>query len=76
MDTMYNHICIKPACGNKYTENDPDPYYCFDCRKEKEALAKRIDKKFQTTENRSAPSFQEQIDAMPKLPGTNIPFIQ
>ena len=40
------HKCIKAACGKSYEENDPDAYYCFDCRHEKTAIAKRIDRKF------------------------------
>lgn len=41
----YPHVCIKPGCGNKYSDNDPDAYYCPPCKEVNVALAKEIDAK-------------------------------
>ena len=40
---MYTHPCIK--CGNKYTDEDPDPYYCPSCNKTRKQIAQEIDAK-------------------------------
>lgn len=46
---MNTHQCIKSGCANMYQDSDPDAYYCPSCVVEKNALAKRLDKKFNTS---------------------------
>lgn len=38
-------ICIKPNCGKSYLSEDEDPYYCDECQKERDIIAKEVDKK-------------------------------
>lgn len=45
---MKTHQCIKPGCSNSYHDNDEDAYYCPACLNEKQVVAKRLDKKFNT----------------------------
>lgn len=66
--------CIK--CGVKYETTDVEAYLCPPCLEEKKKIAAEIDKKFTRKSSRSGPSFDEQMAALPKIPGTNIPFIQ
>lgn len=49
---MYTHNCIKPGCSNTYTTEDPDPYYCASCEKQKNVVAAQID----ATVHTSAPA--------------------
>lgn len=39
----YTHSCIK--CQTEYKDEDPDPYYCENCNKERKIVAKEIDRK-------------------------------
>ena len=39
------HTCIKPACGNKYEDDEVDAYYCNSCREANKKLAIEIDAK-------------------------------
>lgn len=71
----YTHRCIK--CGAQYKTDDPDAYLCEKDMKEKREIASKVDALMATKgSTRSAPSFEERIAALPKIPGTNIPFIQ
>lgn len=45
---MNSHQCIKSGCGNTYQDNDVDPYYCPSCLSEKQQVAKKLDKQFNT----------------------------
>ena len=49
---MKNHTCIKPSCGREYEEEDDEAYYCFDCRKENQETAKRIDSQRRSSRRR------------------------
>lgn len=71
---MLKHQCIK--CHQSYEDNDPDDYYCSTCNEDRKRIAKEIDAKIGSMPHkRVAPSFQEMVDSLPKIPGTNIPFI-
>lgn len=39
---MYTHTC---SCGEIYTDDDPDIYFCPSCVAQRKALAAEIDKK-------------------------------
>ncbi len=45
MSKTYNHKCIKPDCQITYVSNEEDAYYCVECAKEKDRIAKEVDKK-------------------------------
>ena len=45
MAEVFNHVCIKPVCGKQYQDNDPDPYYCPECKEKAQAIAKQIEAK-------------------------------
>jgi len=38
----YTHTC---SCGEKYTDNDPEVYFCLACVKMRKAVALEVDKK-------------------------------
>ena len=42
---MFTHSCIKPACGAKYQDKDPDPYYCPQCNEIRKQVALEVDKR-------------------------------
>lgn len=70
------HTCIRPSCNATYEDSDPEPYYCPPCNEQRKLLAKDIDRKIGTRPSRQGPSFDERMAALPRIPGTNIPFIQ
>lgn len=40
---QFNHVCIKPGCGNAYKDSEVDAYYCSSCKKSKAVIAAEID---------------------------------
>lgn len=42
---MNQHTCIRPQCGIKYEDNEPDDYYCPTHDAERKAIAAEIDAK-------------------------------
>lgn len=40
--TTFNHVC---ACGNSYSDSDPDGYFCPPCVEQRKAIAKTVDAK-------------------------------
>lgn len=42
----FKHQCIKPKCNERYTDTDPDPYYCKKCKVARQEAIKKVDKKF------------------------------
>jgi len=44
---QYPHKCIKPACGQSYTDEDPDAYYCPPCQEANKAIAAKVDSQHQ-----------------------------
>ena len=43
MQKEYSHKC--PSCGNTYTDNDPDVYFCPTCVAQRKRIAEEVDKK-------------------------------
>lgn len=39
---IYNHVC---SCGQSYSDNDPDLYFCPNCVEERKRIAKEVDAK-------------------------------
>ena len=66
---MFTHVCVKPGCGASYKTKDPDPYYCEDCLREKNALAKRIDAQVAARPKRNRTSALADYDNSPKVHG-------
>jgi uncharacterized Zn ribbon protein len=40
---MFQHACIK--CQTKYSDADPEPYYCPSCNEQRKLIAQEVDKK-------------------------------
>lgn len=65
---MYSHACIK--CQAVYQENDPDRYYCFDCRAQNKKVAEEIDRKLAISKpKRQVKTMLQQYDQAPKVKG-------
>lgn len=41
--TTYPHVC---SCGNSYSDEDVDAYFCPSCVEQRKAVAKQIDAQF------------------------------
>lgn len=67
--TMFNHNCIKPGCGNKYQDDDPDAYYCKNCDAINKATAKEVDAKLAARPSRETKSSLQQYDEAQKVHG-------
>ena len=39
----FEHTCIKPGCGLKYIDTDPDDYYCPKCNEARKEIARQLD---------------------------------
>lgn len=65
---MKEFICIKPKCSNSYKSEDKEPYYCPECREEKEAVARYIDSKKKPS-TRKAPGFEEKMAGFHTMKG-------
>ena len=63
---MNTHSCIK--CSTQYKDNDVDAYYCPECMKEKERIAKEIDSKIKPSKKETVSALQ-QYDMSPKVHG-------
>jgi hypothetical protein len=63
------HTCIKPGCGIRYEDEDPEPYYCASCNEQRKILAKEIDAKATAIPKRPAMSALAEYDASPKVRG-------
>ena len=64
---MHKHECVK--CRRTYSDADPEPYLCAPCKKEKQAIAARVDAQF--APRPKAKSMLEEYYALPNAPGTN-----
>jgi len=76
MSKTFNHTCIKPDCDTKYTDTDPDDYYCESCIKVKNVIAEEVNKKIAGRESKKPQmSTLQQYDAVREQTGTNFPNI-
>ena len=63
---MTLHTCIKPSCGNAYTDSDPDAYYCPSCVEEKRAIAEKVDAQFSQREREPVVSELQEFEQSAK----------
>lgn len=71
---MYKVKCVK--CRRDYEDSEPDDFYCPTCDEERKRIAAEIDKKLVGRPREPHLTFEERMAALPKIPGTNIPYIQ
>ena len=63
------HQCIKPSCETSYEDEDPDPYYCFECREQNKKMAAEIDLKVKAQSTSKPESLLKKYDSLPKGKG-------
>lgn len=56
------HTCIKPGCGNRYSSQDEDAYYCPDCVEARNSIAQSVDAKFAARAKKDIVSTMKQIE--------------
>ena len=75
---MYEHPCVK--CGEKYTDSDPDAYYCPPCNDARKKIAAELDKKMGNRPKKPVVSDLQAYDAQAKIfktpDGRTISFIK
>jgi hypothetical protein len=54
----YPHTC---SCGNKYTDEDPDGYFCPSCVEQRKIIAKEVDEKLKGRVSKRAVKTDLQI---------------
>ena len=63
----YTHQC---SCGQSYTDNDPDLYFCSACIEVRKSIAKEIDKKMAgRVSNRQTKSDLQIYNESPRVHG-------
>lgn len=70
---MQEHVCIKPGCGTKYQDEEPDAYYCPSCNEEKKVIAREVDSKISTLGGKKGLSELEEYDELRKANGGRYP---
>lgn len=69
MSKLFQHKCVKATCDNTYQSKDEDAYFCNDCQKEKNAIAKQIDARFAHRPSRQPESIMATYDKAEKIHG-------
>lgn len=64
---QYPHNCIK--CGDKYSDDDPDAYFCEKCIEERKVIAAQVDRNIARLPKRQAKSMLQQYEEAPKVRG-------
>lgn len=66
--TTYKHQC---SCGNSYSDNDPDIYFCPSCVEQRKAIAKQVDAKMagRISERAEKKSDIQLYNSLPKIRG-------
>lgn len=64
---MFTHACIKPGCGNRYEDNEPDHYYCPSCNEMRKAIALEVDKKMASIPREQPVSDLQAFEAEAKV---------
>lgn len=70
MSESYQHKCIKISCKKAYSDTDPDPYYCPECKNENAKIAKEIEAKLASMPKKERKSDLQRYDELRKLRGT------
>lgn len=77
MDIMaYEHLCVKPSCGAKYSDDDPEAYYCLPCREKNKELALTIQKKIASQPRKPVLSDFQRYEAITHEKGTKFIHIK
>lgn len=61
----FSHKCLK--CDAKYSDTDPDPYYCDSCKIEVKRIAAEVDAKVKPSKKKMGS--MELYDSLPKVRG-------
>lgn len=68
MKETFTHKCIK--CGEQYSSDEPDPYYCIACNEQRLVIAKEVEAKLaRKGPVEKTPSDLEMFDAIAKQKG-------
>ena len=63
---QYTHQC---SCGEKYTDNDPDLYFCEKCVEQRKIIAKQVDKKMANFKSSKPKSEVQVIESLKQTKG-------
>jgi len=64
---MYNHKC---SCGQTYTDDDPEVYFCSTCVEQRKQIAEEVNKKLAGRVNNSV---DKSFDALCNKFGRTVP---
>lgn len=64
---QYTHTC---SCGEQYTSDDVDPYFCPTCVDNRKRIAAEVDAKVgERLRGKKVMSSMERYDSLPKIRG-------
>lgn len=64
---QYTHKCIKSTCSNTYFDNDPEPYYCEECKLLNKKIVSTINNKLKSiVSKKKVMSELQEYNSLPK----------
>ena len=73
----YQHQCVKPTCGQTYSDEDEDAFYCPSCVIAKNKIAEKVDAQFKGAPKvKPLSALQEYDAAAENIHGMKLPRVK
>ena len=66
----FNHACIRLVCRKPYSDSDPEPYYCPECKERAKEIEKKIDAQKASIPRKEVKSELQIYDELQKATGS------